>query len=189
MVQNPFANSRLLESPAWVLPTIDVSDGGFPMRFSIQDAFNYHGYDAPGGVALGFRLLQRAFSLLVPGEVYPDRRGLSLFTAFPGLGLRDTMELVTRLVTEDRFRLDTAFDDPRAQEGVAGRFYYRFTYEKRSVELAPLEGYPGEEFVRLGKASKVPGFDGEEAEAWRNAKYQLANTLLGAPAEAVIRIL
>jgi len=159
------------------------------MRFSIQDAFNYHGYDAPGGVVLGFRLLQRAFSLLTPGKTCPDRRGLFLFTAFPGLGLRDTMELVTRLVTEDRFSLDTAFDDSRAQEGVAGRFYYRFTYDGRSVELAPLEGYPGGEFIRLGKASKMPGFDEEEAEAWRNAKYQLANTLLGAPAEAVIRVL
>ena len=99
------------------------------------------------------------------------------------------MELVTRMVTEGRFSLDTAFDDSRAQEGVAGRFYYRFTYAGRSVELAPLEGYPGGEFVRLGKASKVPGFGGEEAETWRNAKYQLANTLLSAPAEAVIRIL
>lgn len=183
-------NTPRLEDPAsWVDPFIRVSDAGAPLCFSIRDAFNYHGYDAPGGVVLGFRLLQRAFSLLAPGNACPERRSLSLLTAFPGLGLRDTVELVTRMVTETRFQLDESIDDPRAQEGVAGRFYYCFTFAGRSVELAPLEGYPGGEFVRLGRASKLPGFGPEDAAAWKAAKYSLANTLLGLSAETVVRIL
>lgn len=180
----------LLIAPAdWAEPAIRVSDGGVPMLFTLQDAFNYHGYDAPGGVVLGFRLLQRAFALLDPDSEWPERTSLSLFTSFPGLGLKDTMELVTRMVSAARYSVDQEYYDPRAQEGVAGRFYYRFTRGDTVRELAPIEGYPNPDFIRLGKASKCPGFSPADAEAWKTAKFSLANTLLGAPAEAVIRVL
>ncbi|MDL2271543.1 hypothetical protein LJC23_00735 [Desulfovibrio sp. OttesenSCG-928-I05] len=186
----------LLIAPSdWAEPVIRVSDDGSPALFTLQDAFNYHGYDAPGGVVLGFRLLQRAFALLAPDSAYPERKKLSLFTSFPGLGLKDTMELVTRMVTEGRYCVDSSYCDPRAQEGVAGRFYYRFTLTSSAagtpatVELAPVEGYPSPEFIRLGKASKRPGFSAADAEAWKTAKFSLANTLLGAPAEALVRVL
>ena len=179
----------LLAKPAdWESPFLTVNDEGSPLRFGIRDAFSYHGYDAPGGVVLGFRLLQRAFALLAPGKT-PERRKLALHTAFPGFGLRDTMELVTRMVTDGRYSVDTAIDDERAQEGVAGRFYYCFAFEGRSVELAPIPGYPGPDFIRLGKASKLPGFSCADAGAWKAAKFELANTLLAAPADAVIRVL
>ena len=187
MNANSICHPRLGKTSHWKEPFIHVSEDGIPLRFSLFDAFNYHGFDAPGGVVLAFRLLQRAFALLAPGEECPDRRSLSLFTSFPGLGLKDTVELVTRMVTDSRYRVDPEHVDLRAQEGVAGRFYYRFSYRGKSVELAPVEGYPNPSFISLGRASKHPGFTAESALAWTEAKFSLAETLLGADAGMVIR--
>lgn len=181
----------LIDSAQWVNPTLSVYDEGHLFEFHIQDAFNYHGYDAVGGVVLGFRLLQKAiqiFSIVEPQKLL-HRRELSLFTAFPGLGARDCFELVTRMVTDGRIKVDTDYSQTLAQEGVQGRFFFEFAYRDAKVQLAPIDGYPGENFIALGKASKQPHFSSEQQLAWRNAKYELANTLLSADAETVIRVL
>ena len=180
----------LIDQTQWIEPTLAIADNNHTLHFHIQDAFNYHGYDAVGGVVLGFRLLQKAISILAPTDgALLERRQLSLFTAFPGLGARDCFELVTRMVTENNMTVDTLFSDTVAQKGVYGRFFFEFRYHGKRVQLAPIEGYPPENFIQLGKASKLPNFTAEQQLAWRNAKYQLANTLLGANADTVIRIL
>lgn len=180
----------LINKMSWVEPTLEVADGDDILQFHIQDALNYHGYDAVGGVVLGFRLLQKAIAMLTPvGDTCIQRREVSLFTAFPGLGARDCFELVTRMVTQKHITVDTSFSDTVAQEGVEGRFYFEFHYRGAKAKLAPIEGYPGDEFIALGKASKLTGFTAEQQLGWRNAKFGLANTLLGASADAVIRVL
>lgn len=189
MNENALHHPLLADPAGWAEPALYVGDAGQPLRFAIQDAFNYHGYDAPGGVVLGFRLLQRAFALLEPSVRYPDRHGLSLVTPFPGLGVKDVMELVCRMVTGSRYTLDPGTGDERAQDGVEGRFYYRFTLAEHSVELAPALGHPGTDFIRLGRASKRPGFSPVDAEAWQVAKFNLANTLLTSSADDVVRVL
>ncbi len=184
-----FSYPQLGEPTTWKDPVLWLREGTIPVCYTMQDVFAYHGFDAPGGVVLGFRLLQRAFALLAPNEEYPDRRKLSLFTSFPGLGLKDTVEYITRMATDSRYTLDQSYDDPRAPEGVAGRFYYRFDYEGKSVELAPALGYPPPEFIRLGKASGKADFSAEDAKAWIDAKNSLATTLLSLPADIAVRIL
>lgn len=182
-------NLSLILPSQWMEPTLTVADNDREITFSIQDAFNYHGYDAVGGVVLGFRLLQRAIELLVkPGEQL-QRRELTLFTAFPGLGARDCFELVARIVTENRITVDTAFSGSDAQKGIAGSFYFRFGYRGNQVALAPIAGYPDAEFLNVGRASKLAGATPETQRQWRNAKYTLANTLLSARCQDVIRIL
>ena len=66
-------DSLLLAPPDWHTPQLTVLDSGNALTFHIQDAFNYHGYDAVGGVVLGFRLLQRAIAILSP-DAPPERR-------------------------------------------------------------------------------------------------------------------
>lgn len=184
------STQKLIPLDSWVDPTLKVLDGHDVLQFHIQDAFNYHGYDAVGGVVLGFRLLQKMSALLRTDECpLIQRRELSLFTSFPGLGARDCFELVTRMVSEKRIVVDTAFNHPNAQEGVEGRFFFQFQYHNTKVQLAPIEGYPGEQFIALGKASKQPHFTHEQQLQWRDAKFELANTLLSADAGAVIRVL
>jgi len=172
----------------WVSPEITVLDNGHPVKFTLDTAMNYHGYDAVGGVALGFRLLQRAIAILSP-DVLPERRQFEVFTNFPGLGVRDTFELVTRMVTGGRFTLDASFVDPRTPEGVTGGVYFRFSYNGKTVELAPIEGQPSERFVRCGRASKRPDVTEDELLEWKEVKHELANLLLGVEAENAVRIL
>ena len=171
-------NPGLIPVSQWVMPSLNVADNHQLFSFSVQDAFNYHGYDAVGGVVLGFRLLQRAISLLSPQDDPLQRRELALFTAFPGRGARDCFELVTRMVSENRFILDVDFDQTEAQQGLTGRFYFEFSYRSKKVSLAPVGGQPTTEFLKIGRASKQPDATPEVQRQWMVAKYQLANTLL-----------
>lgn len=182
-------NSNLIPNSQWVMSTLTVAEDDQLLTFSVQDAFNYHGYDAVGGVVLGFRLLQRAIALLNDGNEPFQRRELSLFTAFPGLGARDCFELVSRIVTDQRFTLDTDFVYPEAQQGIAGRFYFEFSYRGKQVALAPIVGQPSESFLNIGRASKKPDATEEIQRQWTAAKYQLANTLLSISAQDAIRVL
>lgn len=176
----------LLLVAQWVDPEITVLEEGRPVTFHIQDCFNFHGYDAVGGVVLGFRLLQAVQAKLNNGQPMP-RSGVSLFTAFPGLGARDVFELVTRMCSRGRFELDTSFRHPDAVEGVQGSFYFRFSLDGKTVELAPIAGAPSAEFIATGKASKAPDASPELLERWTHLKHDLANTLLQHTHAQVIR--
>jgi hypothetical protein len=182
------SSCALIDPSDWVDPTLSLAEGGELIRFHIRDAFHYHGYDAVGGVVLGFRLLQKALHLWGSGEPI-QRREITLFTAFPGLGARDCFELVTRMATENRIATDVSFEHPAARLGVQGRLFFRFTYRGRTLDLAPIASQPSDEFIRLGKASKLPQAKPEILDAWRRAKYELANMLLGIRADEAIRVL
>ena len=172
----------------WVQPHLIVQDAGHQLVFTPEDVFRYHGYDAVGGAVLGFRLLQRAIRELSP-QAMPERRDISLFTAFPGLGARDCFELVTRMASERRLTLDTSFTHKDAQPGLEGAFYFRFSYRGRSLELAPACGQPDGHFLACGRAAKRPDASPAAQERWKAAKYALANLLLALPCEAATRIL
>jgi hypothetical protein len=179
----------LIDPSDWVDPTLVVAEGGDLIRFHIQDAFHYHGYDAVGGVALGFRLLQKALQLWNSRGEPIQRREITLLTAFPGLGARDCFELVTRMATENRITTDISFEHPVARQGVRGCFFFRFGYRGRTFDLAPIASQPSDEFIHLGKASKLPQATPEILDGWRRVKFELANALLSVRADDAIRVL
>lgn len=176
----------------WVEQSLVVLDQGRPVCFHIQDVFNYHGLDAVGGAVLGFRLLQRAFAELSP-EGPAERRAMSLFTSFPGFGVRDACELITRMVTEGRYRVNPNFIEERASDGVNGRCYFRFSLGERTVELTPPPAVPSAEFIRWGRAAKQSS--PQEADYpvimqnWKQAKFHLASLLLGLDSRSALRVL
>lgn len=176
----------------WVDPSLLVLDQGRPVCFRIQDVFNYHGLDAVGGAVLGFRLLQRAFAELSP-EGPAERRSISLFTSFPGFGVRDACELISRMVAEGRYRADPGFIDERAPDGVNGRCYFRFSLGDRSVELAPPPAVPDAEFIYWGRAAKQSFPEAAEYSVimrnWKRAKFHLASLLLGLDCRSALRVL
>ncbi|MFW8567005.1 hypothetical protein [Orrella sp. 11846] len=180
--------ATLIDQNLWVEPTITVLDGDVQTTFHIQDCFNFHGYDAVGGVVLGFRLMQAVQKHLNQDQPL-KRHDVSLFTAFPGLGARDVFELITRMCSENRFELDIEFEHPKATKGVAGSFYYRFRYGGKTIELAPIEGAPSDDFINTGKASKDPNASAELLAHWVDVKHELANALLQSRADEVIRVL
>jgi hypothetical protein len=94
---------------------IVVEDQGVSIAFSFEDMMRYHGPGSPGGVAHAFKVLERAMPLLEPDGT-PQRREITVRTAFGGPGARDGFELVTRAVTEDRYVIDPGSS---AQSGAA----------------------------------------------------------------------
>jgi hypothetical protein len=157
--------------------TIVVIDQGVPIGFSFQELMKYHGPGSPGGVAHAFKVLERALPLLEPGGP-PERREITIRTAFGGPGARDGFELVTRAVTEDRYVVDPALARP--DRGVAlERFVFRLDYRGRTVTVAVREGFVTDEFIAL--ARKQPRSD-EEERRLDALKREMADRVMAYPA-------
>src|SRR6266851_97198 len=71
----------------------------------------YHGPHSPAGVAMAFKVLQRAFAALRP-DGPPQRRSITVRTAFRGLGARDGFEAVTRAACDGRYVVDRSLVRP-----------------------------------------------------------------------------
>jgi len=159
---------------------IEVADQGVLLRFSFEDLLRYHGPGSPGGVAHAFKVMERAFPLLAP-DGRPERRELAVVTAFGGPGARDGFELVTRAVTEGRYRVDP--DLARPQRGVAlERFVFRLSYRGRAVTVLAREGFVAEELIVL--ARREPRSPAQE-QRLAALKQQMADRVMGSPAAEV----
>src|SRR3954451_3338597 len=116
-----------------------VGDRGRRLGFTFADLMRYHGPSSPGGVAQAFKVLERALALLDPGGAV-ERREIVVETAFGGPGARDAFELVTRAVTDGRYRVDSALARPEL--GTAReRFVFRLAYRGRTVALTVRDGF------------------------------------------------
>jgi len=129
--------------------TIVVLDQGQPLEFTFEDLMRYHGPGSPGGVAIAFKALEGALPLLGP-EGSPERREISIRTAFGGPGARDGFELVTRAVTGDRYVVDPELARPERGRTLE-RFVFRLGYRDRVLTLELREGYVTEEFIDLAR--------------------------------------
>ncbi|MGH3624754.1 MAG: hypothetical protein ACRDQ5_23690, partial [Sciscionella sp.] len=80
------------------MTVIEVRDGDEVISLSFGDLVKYHGRSSIGGVAHGFKAMERGLPLLCAGQP-PDRYDIDIQTAFDGPGARDAFEMVTRAVT------------------------------------------------------------------------------------------
>ncbi|MFB9949158.1 hypothetical protein ACFFP0_09885 [Rhizobium puerariae] len=160
--------------------TIDVLEDGKPLSYGFADLMHYHGFGFPGGVAHAFKAMQRALPLISP-EGPPERREISIRTAFRGPGGRDAFEIVTRCLTEGRYTVDPALDRPERGD-ILQRYVFEFTYRERTVTVQLREGHVREEFIRLGQKQ---GRTADEEERLTYLKQEMADRLLAAPAEQI----
>lgn len=128
-------------------PALEVLDHGRFTSIGFDDLLKYHGRSSIGGVAHGFKVLERALPLLAGGGP-PERYDIEIETAFPGPGARDAFEMVTRAVTGDRYRVDPALG-PDAPEAPEGRYFFRLTYRGKVVDLGLRAGHVTDEFIAL----------------------------------------
>lgn len=84
--------------------TIRIADHGVERCLSYGDALANHRGNAYWGCAVAFRALQRAADLLSTDRSW-ERENLHITSAHPGPGVRDTIEYVTRCISNDRFSL------------------------------------------------------------------------------------
>ena len=159
---------------------IEVEEQGTALAFSFDDVLRYSGPGSPGGVALGYKLLERALALLEPdGPV--ARREVVVHTAFRGPGVRDACELVTRSLTEGRYVVDPALERPERGHNLL-TFAFRVGYRGRTVSLLLREGFVDDEFIRLAQSSDLTP---EEARRFVEVKRALAERLMATDAAAV----
>ncbi|MDA3947848.1 MAG: hypothetical protein PF508_01375 [Spirochaeta sp.] len=107
------------------METVRLLDGQMVVEFSWESVFAYLGYRNIIAAALMTRLFARAFRGLCP-DAPPDRDELSVLVAFPGTGIREAVELITRLATRhpDRFVIDPTAGPGSAPAAPIGRFYF-----------------------------------------------------------------
>jgi hypothetical protein len=163
-----------------VAATIVVGDRGVPIAFSFDDLIKYHGHGSPGGVAHAFKVLERVLPLLESGEP-PERREISVRTAFGGPGARDGFEMAIRAVTEGRYVVDRSLRRPdlgRARE----RFVFELGYRGRSVTAVVREGFVTDEFAGLAFKSERTG---EEDARLEVLKAEMAERVMAAAAADV----
>jgi hypothetical protein len=132
-----------------VTETIVVDERGRILTFSFDDMMRYHGVHSPAGVAMAFKVLQRAFAVLCP-DGPPDRRSVNVRTAFRGPGARDGFEAVTRAVTDGRYLVDRSL--VRADRGrLLEDFVFAVSIGDRSTTLLLRDGFVTEEFIELAR--------------------------------------
>ncbi len=157
-----------------------VADRGERIAFSFADLMAYHGPGSPGGVAHAFKVMERALPLLSP-DGPPERRAIEVATAFGGPGARDAFELVTRAVTDGRYRVDTRLARPE-RGWTRERFVFHLRYRGREVVLGVREGFVSEEFVTL---ARTPDPSAEQTARLDALKRDMAERVMGSTADGV----
>lgn len=159
---------------------IEVVDQGRALTFTYVDMMRYHGPGFPGGVAHAFKVMERAFPLLAGGTP-PERRDLTVHTAFRGPGARDAFELATRADTEGRYHVDPTLERPERGPTLE-RYVFRIGYRGATAALQIREGFVVDEFIELSRRA-----DRSDADERRLSvlKHEMAERLLAAPAAAV----
>ena len=161
-------------------PYLEVLDHGDLLRISFDDVVRYSGRSSIGGVAHGFKVMERAFPLL--GGGVPDREDITIESAFGGGGARDAFEMVTRAVTGGRFRYDPDFA-PNGPPSPMGQYVFRFSHRSgASVRLTLRPGFVLDEFIDLAK--RGPASPAEE-ERLAFLKQDMCDRLMSLPAEEV----
>ena len=162
---------------------IEVQDNGSAVAFSFNEMLRYSGPGSPGGVALGFKVMERAFALLGPDALL-ERREVVIETAFRGPGARDACELVTRGHTDGRYVVNPALERPERGDALQ-TFAFQVGYRDRRVSLLLREGFVSDDFVRLARSLDLTG---EEATLFTAMKESLAQQLMRSDPSAVLDV-
>ncbi|MET0685737.1 MAG: hypothetical protein ABW060_10505 [Solirubrobacteraceae bacterium] len=129
---------------------LELADGDAVLTFTHEDLLEFHGTSSPAGVAIAYRVLERALPLLSPGAP-PQRREIAIATAFGGPGARDAFELATRAMSDGRYKVDRSLRRPDRGPALE-RFVFRLAYRGREATLLLREGLVSDEFAALAFA-------------------------------------
>lgn len=160
--------------------TIEVLDGQALFAFSIDDMLRYSGPGSPGGVAHGFKVLERGLPLLGPAGP-PQRREITVRTPFEGPGVRDAVELVTRAATGGRYLVEPSLARPERGPTME-RFVFELGYRDRTATLIVCEGVVPDEFIEL---ATTEGLSQEQQARFAQLKLEVLDRVMELPADEV----
>lgn len=180
--QKIFSNPTSLHSKEFAMKhdTISFLENNQAFTVTFDELLKYHGQGSPGGLAHGLKAMQRAWPLLDDGRL-PERREVHCFTAFSGKGGRDAIEFVTRGLTDGRFVLDKELG-PGTEESSRGRYYFRFEYRGKVVEVTARPGHVRQEYIQLARTeNRTP----EDNAALAELRLEMSERLIVQPAEEI----
>ncbi|MEN3931139.1 hypothetical protein WJT86_08720 [Microvirga sp. W0021] len=161
---------------------ITVRDQDGVIAIGRDDLVRYTGPDQIVASALCLRLFARAFSDLSP-EAPPHRNDIRVLVAFPGDGILDCVEMITRARTRNRLVIDTEAGPPEAPLSVAGRFYFEIAIGKKAMGYWLAKGFFTDSFIEQIKRHQDGTGSTQELADYQIAKHALIGRLLGAPDE------
>lgn len=164
--------------------TILVRELGQLLEFSYTDMLCYAGPDSPGGVAIAFKVMQRAFAALSPNQP-PQRRSVVIRTALVETGARDGFEAVTRAVTDGRYTVDPGLARPNRGK-LLQSFVFQVFIAGRAATLLLRPGFVTGEFADL--ACRPERTQTDESR-YDQVKAELANRLIGTHADDVCELI
>jgi hypothetical protein len=159
---------------------IAVVDGGEVLEFPWSSLYAYCGPTQIIASALMFRLFIRAFRDLSPGGP-PDRESLWFLSGFPGTGIAECVELVTRIRSRhpERFSVDPGICPPEAPATGSGFLYFEVQVGGRRAGYWPPRTVFDDTFrENVGRYQNGSGTREEQAEYLRY-KRGIADTVLG----------
>jgi hypothetical protein len=163
-----------------VRDAIEVQERGQTVTFTFDDMLRYHGPHSPAGVAMAFKVMQRAFAVLST-DGPPERRSVTVRTAFRGPGARDGFEAVTRAVSDGHYVVDRSL--ARADRGrLLEDFVFVVTVGPNSATLLLRDGFVTDEFIDLARTE--PRTDEQESQL-DELKARLARRVMAAGAADV----
>jgi hypothetical protein len=163
--------------------SLQVADGRRIIAFTFDDMMRYHGPHSPAGVAMAFKVMQRAFDQLSPG-VPPARRTVAVRTAFRGPGARDGFEVVTRGVTEGRYTVDRSM--LRSDRGrLLEDFVFELSIGERATTVLLRDGFVTDAFIDLARTENRTA---EQEARLDELKADLAQRVMATPAAELFDI-
>lgn len=165
---------------------IIVKDEGVPLSFTWNSMYAFCGPRQIIASALMFRLFERAFRELSPGAA-PERGEIAFLSGFPGQGIAECVELVTRIASRcpERYRVDPTAAPAEAPDSIGGKFYFEVEIGARRRAYWPSARLFDDDF----RARVIRFQDGdctaEERAAYADYKRTLAQTIYALPDEAL----
>jgi hypothetical protein len=166
------------------LQFITVADQDGLVAIGRDDLVRYAGPSQIVASALMLRLFARAFADLSP-DAPPARDAIRVLVAFPGDGILDCVEMITRARTRGRLVLDETAGPPEALPSIVGRFYFEVEIagRRRGYTLKP--GFFSDSFVAQIRRHQDGSGTAEELADYQIAKHALIGKLLGSPDDAL----
>ena len=163
--------------------SLTVLESGTAITFTFDDVMRYHGVHSPGGVAVAFQALQRAFAVLSP-DAPPERRSVTVRTPFRGPGARDGFEAVTRAVTDGRYTVDRGL--LRADRGrLLEDFVFEVGIDAATATVLLRDGFVDDEFIDL---ASTEGRSEVQERRLDVLKAALAQRVMATPAADVYEL-
>jgi hypothetical protein len=163
---------------------IAVRENSEILEFSPASLYAYCGPAQIIASALMFRLFERAFRDLSP-QSPPDRKDIRFLAGFPGTGIVECVELVTRIRTRrpERFTVRPEAAPPEAPAAISGFLYFEVQIKDQRRGYWPPPELFDNTFRKNAGLYQNGGGTPEEQAAYLAYKKQLSAAILRSPPE------